>query len=78
MADGGNLPQRARMICPYFDTFTLERRAIVCESAAKGTKMALMFRNREDMEKYSERYCETYKYNRCPYAQMLNLKYAET
>lgn len=75
--DGGNVPQRARMICPYFDTFTMERRAIVCESGIKGTKIALMFRTREDMERYSERNCETYRYNRCPYANMLGLKYAQ-
>lgn len=77
MADGGNLPIKARVICPYFLRFTMERRAIVCEGMVAGVQSATVFRRRDEMEKYSERYCETYKYNRCPVARACALKYQD-
>lgn len=77
MADGGNIPQAARMICPYFLRLTKERRAIVCEGAVRGSVIAMTFRTRMDMERYSEKVCETYRYNHCPIARMLGEKYAE-
>jgi len=77
MKDGGNVPQKARMICPFFVRFTLERRAIVCEGMTKGVQTATMFHRREDMERYSEKYCETFGYGRCPVARGVALKTAE-
>ena len=77
MADGGNVPQRARIICPYFKRFMDERRAIVCEGAAIGAETAMMFRSRRDMEIYSEKVCETFRYGHCPVARMLSEKYMD-
>lgn len=75
MADGGNLPIKARVICPYFLRFTMERRAIVCEGMVQGVQSATLFRRREDLEKYCEKFCETFRYNRCPVAKTVGLKY---
>ena len=77
MADGGNIPQVARIVCPYFVRLTNERRAIVCEGTANGTKTAVMFKTRRDMELYSEKMCETYRFNRCMVARMLAEKYMD-
>lgn len=74
MADGGNLPIKARIICPFYLRHTNERRVIVCEGMAPGLQSAMLFRSRRDMERYSEKYCETYHYNRCPMARAVALK----
>ena len=74
MADCGNIPQVARIICPYFDMISMEYRMIVCEGMVSGAKSAMVFRRREDMEKYSSKYCESYKYGHCPLARQVGLK----
>lgn len=74
MADCGNIPQVARIICPYFDKLSMDYRLIVCEGVVNGTKSAMVFRCRADMENYSRKYCESYKYNHCPLAQAVGLK----
>lgn len=76
MADGGNLPIKARIICPYYLRHTSERRAIVCEGMVPGLDSAMLFRRRSDMEKFSEKYCETFHYNRCPIARAVADKLA--
>lgn len=74
MADGGNIPQKARIICPFFLRFTKERRVIVCEGMVSGLQSAMLFKRHEDMEKFAGKYCETYHYNRCPLARAVALK----
>ena len=77
MADGGNVPQAARIICPYFKRLTDNRRVIVCEGLTPGVCTATMFRRREEQERYSEKYCERYSYGRCPVARAVALKLVE-
>lgn len=72
--DGGNVPIKARVICPYFQRHTDGRNTIVCEGVARGVETAMVFRGREQMERYSEKYCETYKYGHCPLARAVSLK----
>ena len=72
--DGGNVPIKARIICPYYLRHTNERRAIVCEGLAPGAESAMVFRGRVAMERYSEKYCETFKYGHCPLARAMSLK----
>lgn len=77
MANCGNIPQVARIICPYFALISMNWRGIVCEGVVSGARTAMVFRTRRDMEDYSRRYCETFKYNHCPIAQAVGLKLAE-
>ena len=77
MGDGGNIPQKARIVCPYFKRFTEERRVIICEGCVKGTESAMVFRTKRDMENYSARMCETYRYGHCPIARVVAEKYMD-
>ena len=75
--DGGNDTLRGRVICPYYERHTSQKRAIVCEGLVQGMETAMLFDCRADMEKYSQKYCETFRYSRCPLARGLALKYID-
>lgn len=75
--DGGNDTLRGRVICPYYERHTSQKRAIVCEGLAAGMETAMLFDCRADMEKYSAKFCETFRYNRCPLARGLAMKYTD-
>lgn len=69
------MPIKARIICPFYKRHTDNRRTIVCEGVAEGrVETAMVFTSRELMERYSGKYCETFRYNRCPLARAINLK----
>lgn len=69
------MPQKARIICPYFKRLSKEGRVIVCEGFEKNTEIAVLFRTKKDMEIYSEKTCETYRYGRCCVARIAAEKY---
>lgn len=74
-ADGGNMPIKARIICPFYRRHTDGRKTIVCEGVASGrVETAMVFTCRDHMERYSAKFCETFKYNRCPLARAVSLK----
>lgn len=77
MADCGNIPQVARIICPYFKMLSNDRRTIVCEGLTPGASSAMVFRTRAEQEKYSEKNCERYSYGHCPLARAVQLKLAD-
>lgn len=74
MADCGNIPQVARIICPYFKMLSNDRRTIVCEGLTPGTKCAMCFKTRAEQERYSEKHCERFSYGRCQLARAVEQK----
>lgn len=63
-------------ICPFY-----EREAamsVTCEGMECRVHTAVKFESCEDKRKWFARYCATYAYGRCPYAEMITEgKYGE-
>lgn len=76
-SDGGNDTLRGRVICPYYQHHSAQKRAIVCEGLSLGMETAMVFNTRAEMERYSARFCETFRYGSCPLARGLALKHVE-
>lgn len=72
--NGGNDAMRARVICPFYHRHAKQKRAIVCEGLMPETETAMIFDSREQMERYSQKRCETYAYDRCLMARCIRLK----
>lgn len=65
-----NLSRSARAVCPFFKRSVDEQ--IQCESAMRCVTLH-RFRSVQRAEDHLRRYCNTYDWQRCPYARLLIL-----
>lgn len=73
----GNDPINARMICPFYRRVTDNGRVLVCEGITPSTEVCVKFRGKRELERYAGRYCETYRYEHCPVARMVEREIRE-
>lgn len=65
----------ANMICPYYKT--MEQCRIYCDGAIEDytrVDTVYRFRNEAMKENHLSKYCASYNYEKCAYAQYLNKK----
>lgn len=57
------------VMCPFFRGWNASQ--IGCEGVGEGVKMILVFRGKDDVNKWLRRYCRRDKWETCPYAEFL-------
>ena len=61
-------------LCPFYQYQTGER--VMCDGSASGTRVMLVFMNREERNKYLDLYCEC-NYQACPVYEGLMKAWSE-
>ncbi len=73
-----NEPRSVRAICPFYQRIRrleTHRAEIICEGAVPGMENVVTFRGTAQMEDWMAQYCETFTYERCPYAKLISEVY---
>lgn len=65
-----NISESARAVCPYYRIY--RERQIQCESCVRRTRLVFVFRNPAESIRHKRAYCDSYDWEMCPYARMLN------
>lgn len=55
------------VICPFYTSHANKR--IRCEGAIFNTKLTVIFPSEDERRRHYARYCETFLYEKCPYAK---------
>ena len=75
-----NTTSSARAICPYYlraEITTGGKATIICEGVSDNSETAIIFRTRAAITAWMENNCESYQYDTCPYAKMMQGRYQE-
>lgn len=70
-----NRAENARAKCPYYAD--AEKNRIRCESCVKGARLYFTFGRMETLARHRQRYCDSYRWYECPYAEARTREWEE-
>ena len=72
----GNVNGKAEVKCPFYISHQPSGERVICEGAARGSKITIQLKTKDRLNRYMERVCmDITRWHACPYAAMVAYVY---